>query len=462
MVCRVKARRTQKNERCDFMRVVERVAPIAPALPAKKRVAAYARVSIRKEKSLQSLSAQISHYSELIQKRHDWEYAGVYADEAITGTKDSRPEFQRLMEDCRAGKIDIVLVKSISRFARNTVTMLETVRELKALNIDVWFENENIRSLSGDGELMLTILASFAQEESLSNSENMKWKFKKRFEQGRPSTTVMLGYKLVGDNLVIIPEEAEIVRFIFNEFVNGVSRTEIRNKLAVSDYRPKNGGEWHYSTINCMLRNEKYAGTLVLQKFFRENHISKKVLRNNGELPMYRVEDSHPAIIDKATFEKAQELLAETYLPRNAKRHRPVNGQPKPTKSKRAKHPFAEKIICGLCGKPYGRSVSRKGQEAEYVSWHCYTYARYGKAVCSAPPMPERVIAGIGLDFVSVLIQDSETLMVKLPDGIETKMNWQRPKCKDAWTEEKRQQARKKAIAGWERSKAICQSSLQE
>ena len=297
------------------MRKITAITPLAQPKPTKKRVVAYARVSALKDKSLRSLSAQISHYSELIQSRLEWEYAGVYADEALTGTVDSRPEFQRLMEDCRAGKIDIVLVKSISRLARNTVTMLETVRELKNLNIDVWFENESIRSLSTDGELMLSILASFAQEESLSNSENMKWKFKKRFEQGRPSTTIMLGYKLVNEEFIIIPHEAEAVKFIFTEFVKGAKRTEVLKKLRASEHKPKNGGEWQYSSMDEILRNEKYAGVLLLQKHYRENHLTKRKCINRGELPMYRVENNHPAIIDMATFEKAQELLAQSYRP---------------------------------------------------------------------------------------------------------------------------------------------------
>jgi hypothetical protein len=158
---------------------------------------------------------------------------------------------------------------------------------------------------------MLTILASFAQEESLSNSENMKWKFKKRFEQGRPSTTIM-GYKLVNEQFIIIPEEAEAVRFIFDEFVSGTKRSEIITKLNASKYRPKKGGNWHYSSIDCMLRNEKYAGNLILQKYFRENHITKTARRNRGELPVFRIENNHPAIVDVETFDKAQEILAQS------------------------------------------------------------------------------------------------------------------------------------------------------
>jgi len=304
------------------MRTIRKVDTLAPPKPIRKRVAAYARVSILKEKSLRSLSAQISHYSEYIQSNPEWEYAGVYADEALIGTKEGRPEFQRLLQDCRDGKIDIILIKAISRLARNTVTMLETVRELKTLNVNVWFENENIRSLSADGELMLTILASFAQEESLSNSENMKWKFKKRFEAGRPSSTVMLGYKLVNEQFTIIPEEAEAVKFIFTEFVSGTSRSEIVRKLEASKYKPKNGGAWSYSTINCMLRNEKYAGVLLLQKHYRENHLTKTARLNKGELPQFRVENNHPPIVSMDTFEKAQQLLEQAYRPRRKKSER--------------------------------------------------------------------------------------------------------------------------------------------
>ena len=195
-----------------------------PTLPSRKKVAAYARVSLETERLQHSLSAQISYYSELIQSNPEWEYAGVYADDGITGTKSTRAEFQRLLRDCEDGKIDIILTKSISRFARNTVDLLETVRHLKELGIEVRFEKERINSLSGDGEVMLTLLASFAQEEIVSLSNNVKWATQKRFQQGLHNGRFQIyGYRWEGDQLVIHEEEAAIVRLIYDNFLNGLS-----------------------------------------------------------------------------------------------------------------------------------------------------------------------------------------------------------------------------------------------
>ena len=197
-------------------KIVRKISPSVPPVPARLRVAAYARVSSGKDAMLQSLAAQVSYYSNLIQQRLDWEYAGVYADEALTGTKDTRPEFQRLIADCKDGKIDLIITKSISRFARNTVTLLETVRELKLLGVDVYFEEQNIHSMSGDGELMLTILASYAQEESRSVSENCKWRIRKRFQQGEiVNLRFMYGYRINNGQIEIDQEQAEIVRMIY-------------------------------------------------------------------------------------------------------------------------------------------------------------------------------------------------------------------------------------------------------
>ena len=202
-----------------------------PKLERKKRVAAYARVSSGKDAMLHSLSAQISHYSELIQRNGDWLYAGVYADEANTGTKDSRADFQRLIADCRAGKIDMVITKSISRFARNTVTLLQTVRDFKAGEVDIFFEEQNIHTMSADGELMLTILASYAQEESRSASENQKWRIKRNFEEGMPWNGAMLGYRLKDGRYEVVPKEAELVRRIYNEYLAGDGYLSIAKRL---------------------------------------------------------------------------------------------------------------------------------------------------------------------------------------------------------------------------------------
>lgn len=265
-------------------RIIRKISPPATLIPKRERVAAYARVSSGKDAMLHSLSAQVSYCSNYIQKHKEWQYVGVYADEALTGTKDTRTEFQRLLADCRAGLIDLVITKSISRLARNTVTMLETVRELKNLNVDVFFEKENIHSISGDGELMLTILASFAQEESLSVSENCKWRIRDKFKKGIPNTLDVYGYRISGSEFEIEPKEAEVVRKIFSEFLSGKGRLAIAKELNAIGMRTKNNKEWTSDKIREILRNEKYAGDLLLQKKYIGNHLEKKTLKNDGKL----------------------------------------------------------------------------------------------------------------------------------------------------------------------------------
>lgn len=254
----------------------------------RKRVAAYARVSTGHEKQLHSLSAQISYYNSYIGSRGDWELIGIYADAAQTGTKDDRPEFQRLIKDARAHKIDMVIVKSITRLARNTVTLLKTVREFKDLQIDIYFEKENIHTLSADGELMLTLLASFAQEESRSVSENIKWAVRKKFEQGLLfGGRDMLGYHIEDGTLHIIPEEAAIVKQIYHDYLSGMGIGMIAKKLNQMGVKSKTGGLWRDNVISKILRNERYTGDLLLQKTYHLDHIDKKSVKNRGELPMY-------------------------------------------------------------------------------------------------------------------------------------------------------------------------------
>lgn len=343
-------------ERRDFIRKVTRV-PLSPKKALQRqRVAAYARVSSGKDAMLQSLSAQISYYNKYIQQRGDWQFAGAYADEAITGTKDVRAEFQRMLTDCRDRKIDMIITKSITRFARNTVILLETVRELKLLGVDVFFEKENIHSISADGEFILTLLASYAQEESRSVSENQKWRIRRIFEKGRPNTGNMLGYRLLDGKLYIVPEEAEIVRMIFADYLSGMGRNAIMKKLTELNIPTRYGKVWRESTVEGILRNEKYTGDMLLQKTYIADHITKKKCVNKGEVPQYYVENSHPAIIDPETWE-----LVQSEIKKRTSVRRQVNNN----------SPFAAKVICGQCGGFYGSKVWHSADQYRTHIWQC-------------------------------------------------------------------------------------------
>lgn len=342
------------------MAKITKIEPQIPALPARKKVAAYARVSMETERLHHSLSSQVSYYSELIQKNPEWEYVGVYADEGITGTiAKKRDEFQRLIADCEAGKIDIVLTKSISRFARNTVDLLKTVRHLKELGISVRFEKENIDSLSGDGEVMLTLLASFAQSESESISNNVKWGTRKRMEQGIPNGHFrVFGYRWEGDQLVIVPEEAAIVKRIYQNFLDGKSRLETEREFAAEGITTREGCRWVDSNIKVVLSNITYTGNMLLQKEYIADPISKKRKKNRGELPQYFIEDTHEAIIDMETFQYVQDEMA---------RRRELGALANKSLNICC---FTGKIKCPYCGYSYMHNRRTKnGHYQEY--WNC-------------------------------------------------------------------------------------------
>ena len=332
-----------------------------PILPAGKKVAAYARVSKDTEQLMRSLSAQVSYYSSLIQSTPGWDYAGVYVDAGITGTSaTARPEFQRLIADCEAGKIDIVLTKSISRFARNTVDLLATVRHLKELGVEVRFEREKINTFTGDGEVMLSILASFAAEESVSLSNNIKWVFKKKFESGEiHSHQKMLGYRWEGDERLIVPEEAEVVRFVFAEYLAGKSYTAIARELDEKGVKSIHGAEhFPFASVKLILTTEEYTGCQVMQK--EHNVTPKRQRRNRGEVPMYKIDDHHAAIIDRETFDRVQTLMAE----RRAENER----------KNKLESPFSGMIVCGKCGGKFSghrTPTSRKNDDSKFVTWRC-------------------------------------------------------------------------------------------
>ncbi|MDR1805586.1 MAG: recombinase family protein [Clostridium sp.] len=403
------------------------ITPKTPT-PKRKNVAAYARVSCGTDEMLHSLAAQVSAYSELIQSRPDWSYCGVYADEALTGTKDSRPEFQRLVADCRAGLIDMVITKSISRFARNTVTLLETVRELKSLGIDVYFEEQNIHSLSCEGELMLTILAGYAQEESRSCSENVKWRIRKDFADGKTTMGKMLGYRLKDGVLTIVPEEAEIVRQIFADYLSGMGTLRIKKKLAAQGISLSQTG------ISNILRNEKHRGDLLLQKTVRTDHITKKQIRNDGRLPQYYVTEAHEPIISAEVFDAVQAEIA-----RRAK-HAPASF---PTKQ----YPLTGLIRCGKCGAAYRRKHAAAGSKYEKIVWICATFNTLGKAECDSQQIPEDILMAKieelgGLERISeIIVPDRFRLAFIMKDGSTVETEWRHRSRRESWTDEMKRQA---------------------
>ncbi|HHX23858.1 MAG TPA: recombinase family protein [Thermoanaerobacterales bacterium] len=391
----------------------------------RKRVAAYARVSSGKDAMLHSLSAQVSYYSGMIQRRPDWIFAGVYSDEAVTGTKDSRVEFQRMLSDCEAGKIDMIITKSISRFARNTVTLLETVRRLKEINVDVYFEEQNIHSISGDGELMLTILASFSQAESLSVSENCKWRIRNKFKEGIPHTFSVLGYNNEHGKLTINKAEAEIVKFIFNEFLNGLGKTAIANKLNDMGYTTKKGVKWNSTKIDRILRNEKYAGDLMLQKVYNSDHLSKKKTVNNGDLPRYFISNNHEPIIERKVFEAVQmelERRSKIYKSRNTSVSYPLTG----------------KIKCGICGKNYHHKINNAGTKYANPVWICSTYNTRGKKHCPSKQIPVNILEEIIKKFdnepIEITAYPKNRLKFAFKDNTELETTWRDKSRK--WTDE--------------------------
>lgn len=426
-------------------KTVERVKFNTPKIPKVLNVAAYARVSSGKDAMLHSLEAQVRYYSEYIQSHHDWHFCGVYADEAMTGTKSNRDNFQIMLQKCREGEIDLILCKSISRFARNTVTLLETVRELKNLGIGVIFEEQNINSLSSDGELMLTILASFAQEESLSASENRKWQIRKDFKQGKIGSITIFGYRRNADGVLEIePDEAEIVKMIFSDYLSGMGGGKIANKLNEMGIRTAQGNLWTSPRIKELLSNEKYIGNMLLQKYYRNNHIEKKKKQNQGELPQFLVEEAHEPIIDIDTFERVQKMISER------QKQYSYEGSTN-------RYPLSSMIVCGCCGKNYQRKVNKNT-----IAWNCSTFTRRGKKYCTkSKQIPEEKLYAACCEVLGISEFDEELFKSKIQqivipapnrikfifhNGTTETVKWQDRSRSESWTEDM------KKIAG-ERSK---------
>jgi DNA invertase Pin-like site-specific DNA recombinase len=366
----------------------------------KRRVAGYARVSTDKDEQFTSYEAQVDYYTHFIQSHSDWEFVNVYTDEGISGlgTK-KRDGFNKMIADALAGKIDLIVTKSVSRFARNTVDSLVTIRLLKEKGVEVYFEKENIYSLDGKGELLLTIMSSLAQEESRSISENVTWGKRKQFSDGKVSFAYgrFLGYEKgakKGDPPVVNREQAALVRKIYNLFMQGLSSYAIAKQLTEEGIPTPAGKKvWQKTTIDSILTNEKYSGAARLQKTFTVDYLTKKKKLNEGEVPQYLVENSHEAIIDPDEWEAVQ---------REFKRRKKMGC------SYSGKNVLCGKIICADCDGVYGPKVWHSTDAYRTVIWQCNRKFDDNKARCRTPHLKEEDIKKRFLAAYDRLLDDKD------------------------------------------------------
>lgn len=333
----------------------------ALSVKTKTRVAAYCRVSTASDEQLISLDTQKAHYEDYIKSNSEWEYAGVFFDEGITGTKkECRDGLNSLIDSCEKGLVDLVITKSISRFSRNTTDCLELVRKLMALNVTVIFEKENINTDTMESELMLSILSSLAESESVSISENNKWSIQKRFQNGTYIISYPpYGYENIGGEMIVVPEQAEIVKNIFEDTLGGKSTHVIAKELNDSGVTSKKGGKWTPGAINAVIRNEKFTGDVIFQKTYTDSQFGRHT--NDGELNQYLCENHHEPIVSHEIFDKANEVL-------NQRGREKGNGER--TERYQNRYGFSGRIRCGECGGVFKRRIHYK-PSGSYIAWCC-------------------------------------------------------------------------------------------
>ena len=367
---------------------------------ARRRVSGYARVSTDSDEQFTSYEAQIDYYTNFIKSHADWEFIKVYTDEGISGLNTKKRDgFNEMIEDALNGRIDLIVTKSVSRFARNTVDSLTTIRKLKEVGCEVFFEKENIWTFDGKGELLLTIMSSLAQEESRSISENVTWGQRKRFADGKVSMPYkhFLGYEKGPDGLPkVVPEQAETVRYIYDLFMSGKTTTAIAKQLTDEGILTPGGKEkWGSRTVESILTNEKYKGDARLQKRFTVDFLQKKMKVNEGEVPQYYVENSHEAIIEPALFERVQEELAR----------RKALGR-----SYSGKSIFSSRLICGDCGHYLGSKVWNSTSKYRRVIWQCNNKFK-GECKCCTPHLTEEIIKAKFLEAYNQLLPNRDRLI---------------------------------------------------
>lgn len=386
----------------------------------KLRVAAYVRVSSASDDQLNSFAAQNRHYVELISSKENWSLVDIYADEGITGTSaDKRADFQRLLADCRRGLIDKILVKSISRFARNTKECLEAIRELKALGIGIYFEKENINTLEADSEILITMLGAFAQAESESISANVRWGKRQAMREGKAHIQYNRLYayeKGEDDNPKIIPEQAEVVRSIYDQYLTGASLRMIKERLEDAHIINVVGNStWTITAIRSILTNENYCGDVLLQKTYVSDCISRKVIRNTGQLPMYLVQNHHEGIVDRKTFDAVQTEMARRNAGKSPSKKNAITGMT----SYASKYALSERLVCGECGTLYRRCTwSRQGKKR--VVWRCVSRLDYGTKYCHhSPTLDEEPLQQAILAAINSVMSQKSSLIRQITSAME-------------------------------------------
>lgn len=382
----------------------------------KLRVAAYCRVSTDTDEQETSYTAQVNHYTEFIQKHPDWKLAGIFADDGISGTNvKKREEFNRMIDECMAGNIDMVITKSISRFARNTLDCLKYIRQLRDKNIPVFFEKENINSMDSKGEVLLTIMASLAQQESQSLSQNVKLGIQFRYQSGKVQVNHnrFMGYTKDRDGHLIIDEtEAEIVRRIFREYLSGKSLMEIGRGLEADGVLTGAGKKkWRPETIHKMLSNEKYMGDALLQKTYTTDFMEKTRVKNNGIVPQYYVENCHDAIIPKDIFMRVQEEMI-----RRANLHSGANRKKRVYSSKYA---LSSLVYCSKCGEIY-RRIAWNNRGKHSIVWRCCTRVEHGPSACDAETIKESDLQMVTVRAINKAVQTSDSTLEVLKGILDT------------------------------------------
>ena len=402
-------------------KVVTTIAPTRPLrsladmkndLSIIKRTAAYCRVSTDSAEQATSFDNQVEEWTKRILENPQYQLVKVYSDEGISGTSArGREGFNQMIEDAKAGKIDLILCKSISRFARNTVLTIQTIRELKAIGVEVYFDNERMSTFDEKTEFMLSIMSSMAQEESRHISENVRWTFQKMMKEGRPiiTTSRFLGYTKGEDgNLTIVPEEAEIVRLIYSMYDRGIGIFAIRKELKKRGYKTITGCEcWNISTIQNILRNEKYKGDMLLQKTFTVDYLTHKAKKNKGEVPSYYVSNSHEAIIDPEMWNRVQERIKTQSL-RMVGANRDLNKY-------NTRYPLSGMMICYHCGQTYKRRQWSKGYKTPKVMYQCSGYVEPKlKGRCVAKPIGEDILLEACAEVINELFISKTQVFEKL------------------------------------------------